>query len=386
MIRLYKYILFSAVALALTPACESMVARSIARNAVAATRLIPAVAAPKIFTRALRTTPVVTQKGYQQIKPVVTQQHDKKPEYDNYAKSNSYKWAAIGAAVMLGHVGYQVAQCQEEENRKYGFSFESDRKIFYEYLKSRPWGKTVKGRLEECENEYQEWLQKWCKLGKITPSEWEAYVHDNIDSCKIKELNTISFFKNNKRLDDLSRIRAHAMMELLGLDKARIELVCRREGFQHPIGSVISCIMICPEECKVFFKNDEQFQAAFLHELQHLFHNDYAVGALIEKFGSASNNIWWGDLEESLKQFRHLTEKRADILAGLVDPKYAQSLADAFLELKNPSPELVMWGFNSSDFYKEHDSHPSDASRVANLNQLHKDMLAEIESNKGDIK
>jgi len=380
MIRLYKHILLSAIALAAMPAQGSMVACSIAKHAVATTRLIPASAAPKMLTRVLTTT----QKTHQQIQPALTRNHDKKCKHDSYTKQHSYKWAAIGAAVMLGHTSYQVAQCQEEEKYTYPFEFESARKAFYEYLKARPWGNVSKKYMEEYENKYQAIMQKWYELTGLTPAQWQKYMRDNMDVYNSTELEEINDITVNLPLEKLLITKAHTIMQELGLDKDRIELTHGLYPF-IPVAAFSHHILINPEGVKIFCENTEQFQAAFLHELQHILHNDVIVSSLMEKFYEDKKNISYTAFVDLMKQFSHLREMRADILAALVDPKYAKASIDAFLKFKNPSPGIAMLGALSTDFYEEADSHPSFAHRVANLNQLHEEMLAEIEKNRAQI-
>jgi len=341
MTKLHKYILFSAIALATSPAYGSMVVRSIAQKAVAATRLVPAVAAPKMFARAVS----IKQQTHQQIKPVVTQQHNKKSTHDSYTKPRSYKWAAIGAAIMLGHAGYQVAQCQKKEkpiwfdllfgsNNPYKPLFEESRKKYDEYLLRLPWGDKVGEKyIPWRDNTWQELMKEFYRLADCTEKEFLEYCSREVGKIRAEEqcirllLPIYNLFAMNlTSISPSLQIDINHALHLVHIDHRAITAHSFAMNFlKAHMFAMRSKLFINGETCngsRSITTDYDKF--GLMHETQHLLWDDALSGHVMKKI-LADKNIDISIRNSFFLKLGNFQEKRADIFGCLSDIRLAEA-------------------------------------------------------------
>ncbi|MDR3549952.1 MAG: hypothetical protein P4L31_00935 [Candidatus Babeliales bacterium] len=126
-------------------------------------------------------------------------------------------------------------------------------------------------------------------------------------------------------------------------------------------------------------KNDltDLAQADILHEMQHVLHDDsfnifVIKNLLLQHAQSCPTKI--KQYKKLLSRFDKFREKRADILAGLVDPLYARVSADYYAD-------QVALGLGDEPC----DTHPTPATRYAYLNQLHKEIDGTINEGTNNV-
>jgi len=108
-------------------------------------------------------------------------------------------------------------------------------------------------------------------------------------------------------------------------------------------------------------------KADILHEMQHVLHDDsFNIFVIKNLLLNHANNCpeKIAQYNELFSRFDKFREKRADILAGLVDPCFARVSADFYYQ-------DVCQGIGDEPC----DTHPTPATRHAYLDQLHKEMV-----------
>jgi len=393
-----------------------MVTRSIAQKAVTATRLTPAVAAPKMFTRAVNTK----QQTHKQIKPVVTQQHDKKSEYDNYAKSRFYAWAT-GVAVICGCAGYQIFDNQPTtKTEKYIPPFQDARIKVYQALKSGPTKETATKYIKAFQEEEQAIMADVFKILRINSEQdrqaWEyckrtvALWRSRWDQEKIeiskKEYSDVP--ENLKAMINKLLQESYINPNQIALLKGSQVAVRQRVIFvknNSLINKITALIGGMPlwEACHVDSWTSEQkayMAAVFMHEIQHILHDDWCGAGFIVNFPlfHLNKKIDQTALDACVLRLKILQEKRADIMAGLMNPRYAKALSGYY---NQHSTLLRKANVITHDYMTqglkflpqtikkwtslEKDPHEFDWHRTAYMKKLHEEMLAEIAKNKKDV-
>lgn len=243
----------------------------------------------------------------------------------------------------------------------YKAPWQDARDNYYKLLLSKPWGAVSKKYIEFFKQRENELLQDFFKLAGITEQEFEASKME-----RNEEYLELLMRSSAHILNDNYALRIKQAFDLIGIDKSKVKIIID-ENIQTMAANEYH-LSICPDGMSEYI-NVFEFDASVFHEIMHMLHSDAFISWVMARWSAKAG------YSSFIPKWNHFTERRADILAGLLHPEYAfgsyrqfeRSLPltlKIFPRLRIGSPEAI------------YDSHPKDSVRVAYLRALHKEMLA----------
>ncbi|MCX5922931.1 MAG: hypothetical protein NTX86_06425 [Candidatus Dependentiae bacterium] len=342
----------------------------------------------------------------QNVSNVIHALQDQRKNQDKDQKQkryfNPYLAMALGA---LGTIATaSVAHCEDKEEQEsvklYELPFEQARNQCSEDLGKTLWGEVAKERIERLKKEEQSLMDELFKNTRITPAEWSRYEEDCCGIVERGELKSREC-KDEENMSEQDLLvwkkRVSSIQKLLmdcNISPDEIKIVPEEnDGSPMVAHSANKTIFIDPVMMHTDFNIAHSFEAAACHEIQHLLHDDTIKKVILLALLETHNiDRVYGELfSNRLSRFQ---EKRADILAGLLDPKYAKSLSDMFSQRdqRNKSEfvaklswlqwTLYQTGVSRIPSRKSDNTHPLDSERAQYLKKLHQEMVAAIEKNK----
>jgi hypothetical protein len=229
-----------------------------------------------------------------------------------------------------------------------------------------------KNLAQEAESLQQEALT----LFNISYDAWQVYKNNKEASYKSacdkrdKDLVSSAFYAPpSARIQSITR----NILAQRGLSHRNIPLLCKYATVESTQFSLTLSDAyfkhICPADVQ---GNPDQVavEAIILHELCHMQYADMFERYCMESFvieHTEKNTAAWHQLKQ---QYNYFIERRADIVAGLVDIKYARASAQFFADC------LKKYGEISPK--ESHGEHPLYAERHAYLAQLVEYMECEV--------
>lgn len=309
----------------------------------------------------------------------------KRTEYVKYAAG------VIGAAVILSKTKNTAAATHDldtlaakrarkrilKEIGVYKAPFESQRQKFREQLLNAQWKEVSREYIDSLDVEAKQLREEFFTLTKISEDEYNV--------CKCMYFNKFGFMKEIEDrfatkyavLQGPYLERTTALLKLLSFDTTNIIfLVADDNG--SPLAAAQKQLIVNPYLCAKF-KNINAFDAAVFHECVHMMEDDtfeMVVQAVLCELHCAD--------EEAAKKY-HIkkslfNEKRADILAGLINPELTLALAEDFHRSSNPPwikriSDVALYG-RFIPYDKTSLRHPKNSERAVYLKELHEKMVA----------
>ncbi len=258
----------------------------------------------------------------------------------------------IGSVVTLA--GFLALRHFFKDNEKVKLCknpFEEQRKKYYATLLIKPWGEIAKKYIEQLEKEERALMTELFRSTNTTEQQWQqfeqAYEYKNI-------FGHLPFIGAPFPARVEVQIAVRKIFEEAGLDLKKFRI----HGTSLPSAISYSGNMLSVEHD--LNPSTNLFKATIWHEIQHLFHNDehriYCIHDFIQQ--KSKNNK---ELEEIGLKLQRFAEKRADILANLLDPSYAKDDAEHYA--------------NFAEFDLKVQTHPTNLCRSQYLQNLYNDML-----------
>jgi len=269
-----------------------------------------------------------------------------------------------------------------KKNYRYQAPHADAKTKFYHSLESKPWAHVVAKYMEQQKKQEDELMQEFYKLADINTQE--------LQECK----NYYHQHYLTSEQEECCCITEQAKKEIKQKDIALIFDFLHKQNIDIPALKVVATAqkgLAATQQSHVYIDDEALLdadknslspltQAILLHEMQHAMHDDsfniFIIKLILEKW--ALHDWTNDDCPEKIKQAKDLLtrfdkfrEKRADILAGLVDPMHARVSADCYKRMVDQGLGDVEIG-----------THPTNATRYAYLDTLHKEMTAPVKSNK----
>lgn len=370
------------------------------------TRLAVTVSQPKISIKA---HPMFIQLQHQDKK--------KNDQYrSNFNKSQNFKrLIGTGAALTALYAGASVVQADGKEQSEvaaYKPPFEEQCKKYYAELLKKPWGEVAKKYIEQFEKEENELMKEIFETLQlktaleITPE----LKTKTVEEMKDLDLKCREYFLNREQewikqklayypedpIEPRVKIRIYNFLKQFEIDDQITIVPSNDTDFLEAGLSTIrvgdECFKNHPfwqnTDAGKFFLKDIWVDSAILHEIQHILQADYFKLYIFGLFATPNFPIQIDQkkLEKCVLKYRILAEKRADVLAGLMEPKFAIGLAEYFLYiLRYPSPwyikPLYAVGLAHEVSGVKASGHASYTERSIYMKQLHKEMIEAIKNN-----
>lgn len=204
----------------------------------------------------------------------------------------------------LENVPQAFAQKKPQEEH----SWSEARLYHYQVLESKPWWAVSKKYITALAQEDKELMQEFFTLVGITESDFDQYKHQWYQSFIESEKKQNA---QQPSLDDEYAKMIKRMFELAGVDSSKIIIKSERNPtFRAAAG--LKTIYVNPDYIPLNSDSWSDIQTLF-HEMIHIMHEDHLTTWLM---------LFWKDnpqLESFIIKRKHFQEKRADILAMLVD-------------------------------------------------------------------
>ena len=310
--------------------------------------------------------------------PVLKTERQQKKDYDQKQQSffnpiNKKRLFAVGSVVAGLYAGNAIAQADEKQQEEFGQykpPYEEQRKKYYAMLLSKPWGSVAKKYIDQFAQEEAEIMNKFFTYTKISKTEWEE--------CKQKTLRpdfnnpfVCTFPARSVVVEEVKEV-----FNLLSIDSTKFKIL---EGSQTGLGFGILVVGNYLEPETVFFRT------SILHEGQHLLHDDLYIHSCV---GEILRKKKFNELTDKYGlKIQRFMERRADILAVLSDPSYAQVDAEKYKEwaLEEPlglgippkPPHMQTYGKRKKWLPP---THPTNTERAAYLQKVYEEMY-ETEKN-----
>ncbi len=359
--------------------------------------------APFTMSKAAYRKPLLLHKTYQNSPLLISNQHhkhdrdqQKKPSF-NHAR-NVALLAGTGVALAALYNGAAKSEGQDKEKDEQRLEshknpYETQRRKYYEELLTKPWGEVSKKYIDALQAEEKELMKEFFKLTGIKHDEFEKFIQH--------EFERINEFKKNMQ----SSTRRIAFLRPFNTSPASLTVQEECKSLLNKVGINYSEFKILRGE-HTRIENDflivghelnqgtSLLKVAVCHEINHILHDDalrvYCINEFIRtKKQNAAN---YAIIKAHALRFRRFIEKRADLLANLLDLSYVQADSQKFKEWAEIEP--LGLGNPPKPWYKKtigkikylEPTHPTNTVRAAYLTQLHQEMLEAIEKNKQKIK
>lgn len=325
-----------------------------------AKRIISRLLAPKAQKVAQRTLQLPTRTAPQPVlRSAQTKLFKARPYYRSYYKPT---WLLSAGAGTL--------YASTLRNRAYA-----------EPIQPKPWA-TV-------EEQYRTWfkqteaqyMQELFELCNITEKEWQEYVkkaEEDYISQEALAMIGIVLRKINGQIAPLSDHVEAKTKQLLEQHIPKETVFVLPYPNTNTMASGMTAILINEKECRTLTK--EAFEAAVLHEIQHILHKDIIHKLARKRLlkDKCDKSFTKKDRTEILKAIERFEEKRADILGALAAGlEHTQSFSSYFC--KNAASEISLFKLHNIDVkdYGKYASgtHPLNYTRCTYLDKLYKQML-----------
>lgn len=237
---------------------------------------------------------------------------------------------------------------------------QKEKTAFYRQLMSLPWSPVAQKYIEKLNAEEEALMQEFFNMCNITQEKWQFILKGIVALYNEASQKLIAQSKESSK--ELSR-RVKLVMNSIHLADDRIKILSDDTAFQ--MQTTQQSIQLNEKRC-LKMKNAE-FDASVLHELMHILHDEGFQYTFIRFFASKLqvNHKLFNSF--SLR-FKNFAERRADMLAALVDPTHAIALAGSF-----QLSYTAEWFARAMD--STEDEHPYCYQRKAYLNKLHQEMI-----------
>lgn len=191
---------------------------------------------------------------------------------------------------------------------------------YYRYLESRPWGAVAKRYIEELRTEETAILKEFFELANITKQEFKQYKKD----MKAELLDYESRDNAKKPLIDVKHL-AHikSLLYPAGLNAPKLEVRRCKSEFDAEAGINTMWLNLKRKESEHF---------TVFHEMMHIIHQDHYISCVIDSLQSRCKKYDYLRLK-----LNHFRERRADILAMLSNPEFAQKILEDFSHSNRPA-------------------------------------------------
>lgn len=316
------------------------------------------------------------------------QDNDQRQKFNWNRAKNAGVLLGTGATLAVLYAQAAKSEGQEKEQQaleQYKSPFEKQRKKYYEQLLAKPWGNVSREYIFMLEKTEKEYMDVFLQIIGKTEKEWNHFKN-----------NLITHFQSTK--DDNWEVlhKQYSIDKKLLLDELpeRIEFLFTQHGLHNDIKLVIDpnanegLMVAYPYVIigELFFKSHaiwqnadakklitaESIDAVFLHEMQHLLHEEIAIQFMRNEFPQHKSFF---------NKFSKFQEMRADILSGLTNPAVALGAANFFqARTLHERPKNMPAGFVWAELPSPH--HPPRDMRIQYLTSMHQEMLDAIEKNK----
>lgn len=291
----------------------------------------------------------------------------KKQKKETREQANRMNFGVAAKSLKPGLQGAESGVQKEPEPCR--SLFEEPRKKYYELLKGKPWGMVAEKYIKQLENEERELMREF--FGLFKKGSLDVNLYSKVQGCCISYQEYLKS-KLEKKIEVLPELKEKIedILNRLSLNLPKIYITRIDDKTLYPMAADTSILSV--NQAMVLDKNiydkDEKIEITVLHELQHMLHDDGLIKMCMQHFiNSNSDIVDWEKYKECNKRWNYFFERRADILAVLLGPKYADAAAEGF--------KGALKGYGSEMDNIFHATHPSMTSRIAYIEKIKKEMV-----------
>jgi len=240
---------------------------------------------------------------------------------------------------LIGQVSiiFGLSNVQGLSNIQIRAQMDHARQLYYQDLKSKPWGAVAEKYINFFEAEEEKLIKEFLALVGASDTEWEYFKEDCEESFARSEgkkhqrmqAESYSVPSNLKNVIKKHLQQSHLNPDLIITGLIGKEDKCPDSTYMCASQSTIGISKKCCDNFMADRGNDCD-NAIIMHEIAHILHHDCYNGTMIRwYFDDVKKRMDKKDIDAFMLKFGRLKEKRADILGSLVDINYATRLCQS---------------------------------------------------------
>jgi len=339
-----------------------------------------------VFQSMQKTLPKISPQIFPQTSSLLAAQRTKKHHDQNNYRQHFNKWAkyrpylfGTGAALAVLYAGSKSAKAESEPKAhvgSYKSPFEDQRKNFHRDLLLKPWGKVAQQHIAALEAEEKTLIGEMMQLTELTAAQLDQFKKQE----HVSYLAVVRYHNKERVIKNVQHsIPSYVMqtifdsLALLGVSSAQIQIIADNEIDSIKVQQsafLIGDFFLENSLKKVprWVDKKKCIGDAVRHEMIHILYDDSFFSHMLNQI--VLKNPGKINAFESLKlKISQFHERRADTLAGLMDPKYALSAADFFAQAAQATPVNPARNFSQED-------HEDPRMRSKFFRRLHAQMIS----------